>query len=157
MNFLGGFPPDPISLWPKVFLDISLLATLVTCHIWPGKLPFSRATTISTVTAIEINLIKSLVDQLLNGHIVCLWKRRLVLRLFFASSRLPPLWIHKIAVCMRTLLYKGHICYELLLWYDTHITNKKFLDKFRNLLVLLNIPQTESVVRSILKYASDLP
>ena len=32
----------------------------------------------------------------------------------------------------------------------------KFIDKLRNILVILNIPQTESGVRSILKYVSDV-
>ena len=47
--------------------------------------------------------------------------------------------------------------YELLLWYDIHVTHTKFLDKLRNLLVILNIPQTESGFRNIIKDMSDLP
>ena len=146
-----------IYLWPVISLDMAIFTIIVTSYIWPGLWPSSIATTISTAEARETNLLQSLVDRLLNGHIVCLWKWRLVLRLLFAGSRFPPLWIHKIAVFMRSLLYKGIIGYDILLWYKIHVTHRKFLDKLRNLLVLLNSLQKESGVRSILKDASDLP
>ena len=115
-GLLGWVPTRAISLWPAVFLDMALFATLVTSHILPGKLPSSRATNISTSAALEINLCQSFVDRLFNGHSLCLRKWRLVLRLLFAGSRFPPLWIHKIAVFSCSLLYKGLIGYEILLW-----------------------------------------
>ena len=135
---------------------MTLFTTLVTSYIWPGTLPFSRATTISTAAALEINLLQSLVDWLFNEHSVCLRKWRLVLRLFFAGSRLPSLWIQKISVFSRSLLYKLLTRYEILLWYDINVTHTKFLDKTRKLLVLMYIPQTEYGVITILKYASDV-
>ena len=94
---LGWVPTKDISLWPVVFLDMAIFTTLVTSYIWPVRWPSSISTTISTTTAIEINLIQSLFDQLLNGHIVWLWKWSLVLRLLFDGCRFPLLWIHKIA------------------------------------------------------------
>ena len=75
----------------------------------------------------------------------------------FSSSWFPPLWTNKIAVFMRSLLYKGLINYELLLWYEIHVTHKSFFDRLFNILVLLNTPLTEYGDRSILKYASDVP
>ena len=115
-GILGWFTTWAISLWPAVFLYMALFTTIVTSYIWPGRWTFYRATTISTVAALEINLLQSLVDWLFNGHSVCLWKWRLVWRLFFACNRFPLLWIHKIAVFLRSLLYKGLIGYEILLW-----------------------------------------
>ena len=156
-GLLGCVPTRDISRWPAVFLDMTPFTTLVTGYIWPGRWPSSRATIISTVADLEINLLQSLVDWLFNGHSVCLRKWRLVWRLFFAASRFPPLWIHNIEVFLRSPLYKGLIGYDILLWYDIHVTHTKFLDKLRNLLVLLNSPQIESGVISILKYASDAP
>ena len=61
---------------------------------------------------------------------------------FFAGIWLPPLWIYNIAIFMHSLLYKGLIGYEIVLWYYIHVTHTKFLDKLCNLLVLLNIQQT---------------
>ena len=156
-GILGLVPTGAISLWPAVFVDMALFTTLVTSYIWPGRWSSSRATNISTATALEINLLQSHVYRLLNNHRVCIWKWRLVLRLFFAGSRFPPLWIHKIAVFTRSLLYKRLIGYDILLWYEIHVTNTRFIDKLRNLLVLVNIPQTESGFISILKDESDLP
>ena len=156
-GLLGWVPTRAISIWPAVFLEMSLFTTLVTSHIWSVRLPSSRANTIYTGAAPEINLLKSLVDQLINVHSVCLRKWGLVLRIFFAVSGFPPLLIHKIAVFSRILLYKEIIGYELLLWYDIRITHTTFLDKLRNSLVLLNSPHTESRVRSILKDESDVP
>ena len=139
-GLLGWVPTRAFSLWPAVFLDIENFTTLVTSHIWPGRWSSSRATTIPTAAALEINLFQSLVYQMLNGHSICLWKWRLISRLLFAGSRFSPLWIHKIAVLSRSLLHKELIGYELLLWYDIHVTHTKFFDKLRNLLVLMNSP-----------------
>ena len=156
-TLLGWVPTRSISLWPAVFLYMAPFTTLLTSYIWPGRWPSSKATNISTAAALEINLIQSLVGWLLNGHVVGLWKWRLVLRLFFAVSRFPLIWIHNFALFTRSLLYKRLICYDILLWYVIHVTHTKFIDQLRNLLVLLNIPQTISRVRSILKDASDAP
>ena len=113
---LRWVPTRDISRWPAVFLAMDLLTTLVKSYIWPYGWPSSRATTVYTAAALGINLLQSLVDWLFNGHSVFLRKWRLVLRLFFDCSRFPPLWIHKIAVFSRSLLYKGLIGYEILLW-----------------------------------------
>ena len=156
-GILGWFPTRSISLLPAVFLDMALFTTLVTSYIWPGRWPSSKDTTISTATVLEINPMKILVDWLLNCHITCLWKWRLILRLFFAGSCFPTLLINNIAVFKRILLYKRLIGYEILLWYDIHVTHTEFLDKLRNLLVLLGIPQTDSGVWGILKDAGDVP
>ena len=102
-GLIGWVTTRAIYLWPAVFLDVAHFATLVTSHIWPGRWPSSRSTTIYTETALEINLLQSLVDQLLNGHSVCLLKWRFVLRLFFAGSQYSALWIYKIAVFMHSL------------------------------------------------------
>ena len=139
---LGWFPTRAIFIWPAVFLDTAILTTLVTSHIWLDRRPSSRTTTISTVVDLEAKLIQSLVGILLNDHSVCLWKWRLFLRIFFASSQFSPLWINKIAVFTRSLFYKVLIGDELLWWYYIHITHTKFLDKLCNLLVLLNCPKT---------------
>ena len=154
-GLLGFVPTRTISFRPAVFLDMALFTIFVTSYIWPSGWPSYRSTTISTVADLWINLLQSLVDWLFNGHSLCLCKWRLVLRLFFSCSRFPPLWIHKIAVFSCSLLYKRLMGYDILLWYDIHVTHSKFLDKLCNLLVLLIIPQTESGVRSILKDARD--
>ena len=60
-------------------------------------------------------------------------------------------------VLSRSLLYKRLICYELLLGYDIHVTHTIFFIKLCDLLVLLNIPMTESGAKSILKDASYVP
>ena len=108
---LGWVPTRAVSLWPAVFLDIAIFTTIVTSPILSGRWPSSRATNTSTLAALEINLIQSFVDILINGHSVCLWKWRLVLRLFFYGIRLLPLWIHKIVVFLCNLVYKGFVCY----------------------------------------------
>ena len=154
---LWWVPTRSISLWTALFLDVALFTTLLTSYIWTGIWLSSRATNISTATALKINLIQILVYLLFSVHIVCLFNWRLFLRLFSAGIQFPPIWIHKIAVLSCILLYKGVIVYEILFWYDIHITHTKFLDKLRNLLVLMNSPQMESGVRSILKYASNVP
>ena len=124
-GLLWWVPTRAISLWPAVLLDMALFTTLVTSYIWPSTWPSSKATTISTVEDLEIKLLKILVDRFSNGRIVCLWKLRLVWRLFFSGSWFPPLWIHKIAVFTCSLFYKGLIVYEILLWYDIHVTTHK--------------------------------
>ena len=154
---LGWVPTRAISLWPEVFLDVALYFTLVTSHIWSGRWPSSRYILISVVAYIEVNPIQILVDLLINCHSICLQKWRLFLRLFFAGSRFPPLWIYNIAVFSCSLLYRELTGCDILLWYDIHVTDTKFLDKLRNLLVLLNFPKTESGVRSFLKDTSDVP
>ena len=93
-GLLGWFPNRNISFLPAVFLDMDLFTTLVTSYIQPRRWPSSIVTTISTATAIGINLIQSLVDRLFNDHSVCLWNWRLVLQRFFAGSWFPLLWIH---------------------------------------------------------------
>ena len=156
-GIIGWVLTKDISLWPAVFIDMSLFATLVTSCIWPGRWPSYRATAIYTEADIEVNLIQILVNRLLNVNSLCLQKWRLVLRLLCAISQFPPLWIHKIVVFLCSLLYKGLICDELLLWYDIHVAHTEFLDKLCNLLVLLNITNTEYGVRSILKDSNDAP
>ena len=76
--------------------------------------------------------------------------------LLLYGNRFPSLLTSKVAVLTCCLLYKELIGDELLWFYDIHVTHTKFLDKIRNLLVLLNIPQTEYGVRIILKDASNL-
>ena len=66
------------------------------------------------------------------------------------------LWIYKIAVFSRSLLYKGLISYYTILWYEIHVTHMKFTNKLRNLLVLMYMPQTEYWVISILKDGNDV-
>ena len=127
--------------------------TLVTSYIWPGRWPYSRAIIIYTPAAPEINLHQSLVGRLLNWRSVCLRNWRLVLILFFAGSRFPLLWIHKIMVFSRSLFCKGLIGYEILLWYEIHVTHTIFLDKFCNHLVILNSPQ---IIRSAIKRRSGI-
>ena len=139
-GLLGWVPTRDIYLWPAVFLDMALFTTLVTSYIWPGIWPSSRATIIFNAAALDINLLKSLIYRLFNGHIVCLWKWRLELRRFFDGSWFLPLLINNILVLLRSLLYKGLIGYEILLQYDIHVSHTKFLNKLRNLLVLLNTP-----------------
>ena len=110
-GLLWWVPTRAIYLWHAVFLDMALLTTLVTSYIWPGIWPFSRATTISTAAALEINLLQRHGAWLFNCPSILLWKLRLVLRLLFDCSWSPPLWIHNIAVFSRSLLYKGLIGY----------------------------------------------
>ena len=67
-------------------------------------------------------------------------------------------FIQKLRVCdMDFISPDDLITYDILWWYDIHVTHTKFLDKIRNLLVLLNPPKTEYGARNILKYASDVP
>ena len=136
---------------------MALLATLVTGHILPGIWPSSRSTIIYTVVALEVNFLQRLVYWLINSHSVCIWKWSLLLILLIYDSWFPPILIKKFVVFVLILLYKGLIVYELLWWYDIHVTHKKFFDKLCNLLVLLNFLNTESVFWIILKYSSDVP
>ena len=115
-GLLGCVTTITIWLLPAVFLYMALFTTLVTSYIWPGRWPSSRATTISTVSALVIDLLQNLFGRLFNGHSVCLREWRLIIIFFFACSRFPPLWIHKIAVLSCSFLYKGLIGYDILLW-----------------------------------------
>ena len=153
---LGWVPTRTIYLWPAVFPGMDLFYTHVTSHIWPGRWPSSRATTIFTAAGLEVNLTQSFVYLVINVQSVCLRNWRLFLRNFFDCIRFPPLLIHNIAVFSRSLLYKVLMGYGLILWYGIHVAHTKFLDKIRNLLLILNISNTESGVRSILKDASDV-
>ena len=143
-------------LWPALFMYMPLLDTLVISQIWLDRWTSSRATTISTTAALEVNLLQCLVNRLLNSHSICLQKWMLFLRLFLACSRFPLLLMDKIVVSTRKLLYKGLVCDEILWWYDTHVTHKRFFYKLRNLLVLLNLPNTGSGFRGILNEAIDV-
>ena len=156
-GILGWVPTRDMFLWLAIFPDTDLMATLVSSDIWLDIWTSSRATAISTTAALEVNLLKSLFDWLLNGQIVWLRKWRLVLRLLLYCSRFPLILIEKTAILMHSLLYKGIIGDELLWWYYIHVTHTKFVDKLCNLLVLLSFPMTESGIRSILKSASGVP
>ena len=150
-------PTRANSLWPEFFLYMARLATLVTSHIWLDRWPSSSATSISTMKDLEFNLLQILVDQLINFRSVCIWKWRLFLILLLSNRQFSLLWINNITVFNHSLLYKGLIGDELLYFYDIHITYTKFLDKIRNLLVLLNFPKKKSWVRSILKNSNYVP
>ena len=100
---LGWSPNRSSSLWPVIFLDMDSLATLAKSHIRLDIWPSSRGTNISTEAYLEVNLLQILGDWHLNGHSVWLWKWRVSVRLFFAGSRFPPLWIVKITVLTRSL------------------------------------------------------
>ena len=116
-GLLGWVTIRASSLWPSLFLDISLLATLVATHIWLEIRPSSICTDISSAAALGVDLLQSFFDRLINGHSVCLHNWRLVLRLLLAGSQFLPLWIDNIVVFARSLLYKRLIGDELLWWY----------------------------------------
>ena len=101
---LGWVPTRVVYLWPAVFVDMALLATLATSHVWLDRRPSSISTTISTVVALQVNLLQRIVDQPPNGHSVCLWKWMLFLIILLACSRFPPIFLDKIAVFTRRLL-----------------------------------------------------
>ena len=155
-GILGWVLTRAISLWPAVSLDMSLLVIFVTNYILLDRWTSLRATNISTVSDIKVNLLQILVDWMLKFHNVFLHEWRLVLRLLLACSWFPPLWIYEVSLFTHSLLYKGIIGDELLWWYDIHVTHTNFLDKLRYFLVIINFPKTESVIRSILKDASDV-
>ena len=149
-DFLGGLPLYKVHFdlqyfliwpfWPHLWQVISDLAD----EPPPETLPFPLWRILKS-TCFKVLLIE--------------WSTETVyaLRLLFAGSRLPPIWTHNIVVLSRSLLYKRLIVYELLLWYDIHVTHKKFLDQLCNILVLLNRPKTEYGAIIIFKYASDVP
>ena len=110
-GLLGWVTTGYSSLWPSVFLYMAMFATLVTSRIWLDRWPSSRATTISTRADLEVNLLQRLFDRLLNVHSVRLQNRRLLLRLLFAASQFPLLWIGNVSVFMCILLYKVLIGY----------------------------------------------
>ena len=103
---LGWVPTRDLSLWFSVFPDMDISATLVTSHIWPGRWPSSIATNISIAGALEVNLLQSLVDLLLNGHSVCLWKWRFFLRFYLlvdGCHRFESTWsrYYRVSSCTR--------------------------------------------------------
>ena len=155
-RLIGWVPTRAISLWPEFFLDMAIFPQLWQFTSDMIDYPPPDPVQISTEADLDIKFLQSLVDQLINCHSVFLWKCNFVLRLLFSGSRFLTLLIDKIAVFTRSLLYMGLIGYERLLWYYIHATHMKLLDKLCNLLVLLNIPNTESGVRNILKDASDV-
>ena len=96
--FFGWVPARASSLWPPVFLYMSLLATLVKSHILLYRRPPSRVTTISTVAYLEVKFLKSLVYQLSYGDSLWLCNWMLVFILLLSGRRSPLLWIDNIAV-----------------------------------------------------------
>ena len=132
---------------------MDFIVTVVISHIWLDRWPSSRGTTIYTVAVLDVNLLQLIVDWLISVHSVYFKKWRLVLRILLSISRFPLLWIDKITVLMRILLYKGLLGDELFWLYGMYFTQTKFIDRIFNLLVLLNFPKTESEVISILKDA----
>ena len=68
-GLLGWVPTISIPLLIAVFLDMALFITLVTSYIWPGRWLFSRATTISNASDIEINMLQSRHKYVKKGHI----------------------------------------------------------------------------------------
>ena len=58
---------------------------------------------------------------------------------------------------MNIFLNRGTIGNDIIRFHDVLVTHTKFLNKLHNLLVLLSHPEMESRIRSILKYASDIP
>ena len=79
------------------------------------------------------------------------------LEILFFSSRLPLIQVFKVAIFKFILLYKGLVSYEILWWYEIHVTHTNFLDKIRNLIVLMDLPKSEYGFRSILKDSIDVP
>ena len=111
---LGWIPTLPSSLWPAVYLDMAPFTTTVTSLIRLYILPSSISTTIYTMADLEVKFLHILVEQLINGHRVCLYKWRLFLKLLLSGSWLPPLWINGIAVFACRLFYMGLIGSEIL-------------------------------------------
>ena len=93
-------------------------------------------------------------EWLFNLHSVCIWKRRMVFITILALSGIPPLWIGNYMVFMCGIFNKGLICNEILGLHEILVTHTKFLNEFRNLLVLLNFPFMNYIIRSILEYLS---
>ena len=60
-------------------------------------------------------------------------------------------------ILIHSLFNKRLIVDDIIWLYDIHVTHIKFLDKLCNLVILLNLPKTESRVRIILTFASDVP
>ena len=80
----------------------------------------------------------------------------MILRLILTSRGLPPLRVYKVVVFINIFLKKGLIDNNIIRLYDILVTHTKFLDKILNLLVLLNLPETEYRIRVILKYLSNV-
>ena len=57
---------------------MDLIVTLVTSHIWPGRGPYTRWITKSTVKDLKITFIQSLFYRLINFHTIYLQEWRLV-------------------------------------------------------------------------------
>ena len=131
-----------ISLWPAFLPKMSLVVTLVTNHILFCIQPSYRATNISNVSDLEVNLLKIIVDWLIYFHSVCLQEQSFVLRLLLSGSRLPPLVIDKYMVFKCSLLYEAIIGDDILWLYGIHVTHTKFIYKIFNLLVIMNFPNT---------------
>ena len=53
-------------------------------------------------------------------------------------------------------MHKGLIGNYILMFYDIHVTQKKFIGEFHNLLVLKILPKKKSGIRSILKNSKDV-
>ena len=80
----------------------------------------------------------------------------MILRLILTSRGLPTLRVYKVVVFINIFLKKGLIDNNIIRLYDILVTHTKFLDKILNLLVLLNLPETEYRIRVILKYLSNV-
>ena len=155
LELLDGFPSEPFKFGLQYFCKFPLFPHLLKSHL-SGRLTSSIDTVIYTDVYLEDNLIQILVNWLLYLHCVCLWEQRLVLRLILEGSRFPYLGVYKVMVFTRSLLHKVLIGDDILWLYDVQSIHTKLLDKLYNLLVLLNLPNMESGIRSIFKYVSDL-
>ena len=89
--------------------------------------------------------------HIFNFKSVCLLERKSVLRLLTDNIRLPPSWIDKVTVFMRSLFHKELISYEIFWLYDAYVTHTELLDKLRYFLVITNIPKMESRIISSFK------
>ena len=132
------------------------ITTFVTNPIWTCRLLLSRDNTIYTNLDLELNLLQRFSDQFINCQSVRLQEERLVLILLLHGNRFPIILINKVAVFTHIILYKVIICDQLLWLYEIHVTHMNLIDKFYNLLVLLNLPKTEYVIIIIFKGARDI-
>ena len=131
-----------ISLWPAFLPKMALVVTLVTNQNVPGIWPSYRSTNISTVSDLEVNLLHSLVDWLIDFHSVCLQEKRFSFRLLLSGIRFPPLVINNSMVFKCSLLYEAIIGDDILWLYGIHVTHTKFIYKSCNLLLIMNFPNT---------------
>ena len=93
---------------------------------------------------------------MINYHITILRWQRLVLVLLLDINGIPPLLFYKFWVFTCILFYKGLVGNNLICKYDKFITLTNVLDKLRNLLLLLNLPETKSRIIIIPKYVSHI-